>query len=135
MRWAMSIGVFGVITACSGGGDTPAPEGDNHAPTAPEVSISPLAPTSSEPLTAHIVSDATDADGDPLTYTYVWLRDGAPEAAFSSDTIGASDTTRGETWQVRVIASDGELSGPAGTAEASIANAPPSSRFRRAWRS
>ena len=57
-----------------------------------------------------IVTEADDPEGDPLTYFYAWTVDGM-EAGNDTETVAASDTLRGEVWEVTVIANDGELDG------------------------
>jgi len=92
---------------------------DNAPPTAPVVAIDPEAPTPSTDLTCVITEDATDPDGDPLEYNYLWTVDGA-STAFYSDTVLAAATVEGEEWACYATAFDGHLVGPAGSASAVI---------------
>ncbi len=96
----------------------------NSAPSAPVVSITPDPARSDEGLQANIDTPATDPDGDTLTYTYTWYRDGA-EYASGVPSISPNIVTRDEYWEVRVAASDGVDTGPAGVAGLTIANRPP----------
>ena len=73
----------------------------NGAPTAPVVSISPDPAASSQDLQASIDVDSTDPEGDPISYTYEWLKDGVPQGGVTSALVLATNTARGETWTVR----------------------------------
>jgi hypothetical protein len=99
--------------------------GPNTAPTAPTVSIAPAEPGGGDDLVANIVFEATDPDGDALTYRYAWVVDGAPRADQTTATVPGSATQRGEVWQVYVRADDGRDQGPPGTASVSIGNGDP----------
>lgn len=97
----------------------------NGAPDAPTVSIDPVDPRTADDLVAVIDLPATDPDGDPLTYQYAWSVDGAASGASTTDSLPASATARGETWRVDVTASDGWITGPAGSASVTILNTAP----------
>jgi len=72
---------------------------DNTAPTMTDVSLSgPY--TTIDDLVAS--ATANDADGDILTYEWEWT--GTP---FTSDTLPASQTNKGESWSVRCRVTDG----------------------------
>jgi hypothetical protein len=96
----------------------------NTLPTAPQVSIQPQPASAKDALQAQVDVPATDADGQPITYSYVWSKDGQP----SGDT-GASlpkgKAKKGEVWTVAVVANDGIGQGPAGTATITVGNAAP----------
>ncbi len=96
----------------------------NGFPTAPEVSINPDPPSSSDDLLANIDVESTDPEGDSITYRYTWLRDGIPTADTSS-LIAAASTNRAENWTVRVTPNDGLSNGPFGEASVVIENAAP----------
>ena len=98
----------------------------NGLPTAPTVSITPDPATSADDLTATVVVDAVDPEGDPISYTWSWLRDGVVSSASTSASLPASATARGEVWQVRVTPDDGTHDGPPGTDSVTIGNAAPS---------
>jgi alpha-tubulin suppressor-like RCC1 family protein len=95
----------------------------NGPPTAPGVTISPANPAPGDALTAAISGDAVDAEGDPITYRWVWLRDGAP--AGTATTVPAGVVARGEVWEAQAFASDGRLEGPPGSDVVSVGNARP----------
>ena len=74
---------------------------DNTPPTMTDVSLSgPY--TTIDDLVAS--ATANDADGDILTYEWEWT--GTP---FTSDTLPASQTNKGESWSVRCRVTDGSV--------------------------
>jgi hypothetical protein len=95
----------------------------NATPSAPGVSISPSDPSSSDLLSA-VLTEASDEEGDPLTYTYAWLVDGVA-TAFSTSTIDADQTLRDEIWTVEVAAWDGTSTGESAQAQVTIGNSVP----------
>jgi len=112
-----------LLVACNNKSEHQIVEQSNVAPTAPEISITPSAPTTIDSLSANISVEASDTDGDALTYSFLWYRDGTE---FGSDaSVDAAATSKNETWSVAVTASDGTDSGTPGTAQVVIANTPP----------
>ncbi len=97
----------------------------NGAPSAPVVSISPNPASSSQDLQASIDAPSVDPEGDPITYTYEWLKDGVPQGGLTSSLVLATSTSRGETWTVRVHPDDGFSTGPFGEASVVIENGLP----------
>lgn len=93
-------------------------------PTAPTVSIEPASPDTEDTLVA-TVSGATDPDGDALSYLYRWTVDGV-DAGIADASVPASDTQKGQLWELSVTATDGVAESPAATAWVSIMNSPPS---------
>jgi YVTN family beta-propeller protein len=82
----------------------------NAAPVVDGVSISPSQPRTNDTLTASVT--AHDADGDALTYSYQWTRNGTDISGASGATLDlsvAGDGERGDAIAVRVTASDGSL--------------------------
>lgn len=98
----------------------------NGAPVTPGVFISPAAPTTADNLEATLENPAEDPNGDEITLTWVWLKDDAKVENLAGPKVSATLTTIGETWTVRVTASDGSLSGKAMTASVVIGNSLPS---------
>jgi len=96
----------------------------NGLPSAPEVSITPDPPQSSDDLLASIDVESVDPEGSPITYRYEWIRDGITTGDLSA-LITAADTTRAETWTVRITPNDGLSDGPFGEATVLVDNAPP----------
>lgn len=101
-------------------------ETGNAAPTAPTVAITPAHPADVDGLTVTLLTEATDPDGDALTYTYAWSQNGSPVASATGEAVSADLTADGDVWAVAVTAFDGQASGPAGTATVTIGNAAPS---------
>ncbi len=96
---------------------------NNGVPTAPRVRILPAGATTTDTLTVGFDAGATDPDGTTLTYGYTWLLDGVVMG--TAGAISSADTTKGQTWSVQVVASDGITEGPPGEASITIANSPP----------
>ncbi|MEC8194205.1 MAG: hypothetical protein VX127_15825, partial [Myxococcota bacterium] len=73
-----------------------------------------------EALVCTIDEESTDADGDPITYTFAWDVDGedytdAEATTYEGDSVPSEVLEYDETWTCEVTASDGDLS--ASTAE------------------
>ena len=99
----------------------------NSPPTAPVISLTPSSPTTDDPLVCAVDTEATDADGDPLSYAYEWTRDGSSFTGASdavdylSSTVSSADTTEGESWTCDVNADDGYAVGPTVSASVTLA--------------
>jgi len=103
-----------------------APPG-NTPPAIQSVVIDQTSPTTATVLTATVA--ATDANGDPLTYAYQWIKNGTnlPGAtAASLDLSIAGNGDRGDAISVRVTASDGTATSiPVTSAAVTIVNSAP----------
>jgi len=97
----------------------------NGRPSAPVISLAPDPARTADDLVVSIDTASVDPEGDPVTYTYAWTRNGSASTASTSDTLPASATEKGETWAVSVTPSDGLATGTAGTASLGIDNTPP----------
>jgi len=98
----------------------------NSAPLIDRVTLSPSAVRTNDMLQASVA--AHDADGDAITYSYEWLRNGAaiPGAIGSSlDLSIAGNGDRGDTIAVRVTASDGQTTSAPVTASMVVADTAP----------
>ena len=91
---------------------------DNTPPTPPEGSVSPTEPiTGVDDIVCSLEGFASDADGDALTYTIGWLRDGVEWSGPVSTTTIGDDTVLGEnlksyeTWTCQLFANDDEEAG------------------------
>ena len=93
-------------------------------PSAPKVAIEPADPTGADTLVAVMSEESVDPDGDFLTYRYVWLRDGNVLNNLGEEVV-PEHTTKGEVWELRVIASDGYSDAEAATDEVVIGNQEP----------
>ncbi len=104
---------------------------DNAAPSSPEVSLEnvPIGALSAQPdsLSDMIaVAISYDPDGEPVSYTYTWYRNGfhVPELDGQS-TVDQSRLEPGATWGVEVAASDPWGMESTSFTETLIANVPP----------
>lgn len=78
----------------------------NGAPTAPQVSLTPVQATTGDDLVATVETPATDAEGDSLGYRFVWTRNGKEVRTIQGDgaTVSASETAAGQLWEVTLTA-------------------------------
>jgi C1A family cysteine protease len=101
----------------------------NSPPTAPVVNITPDEPLNTDDLVCTVTTRSTDPDGDTITYTYRWYKNGVLQKTTTttalSDTLPASSTARGQVWKCVVTPSDGTINGPSGEDEVNIQNNPP----------
>ena len=73
-------------------------------------------------LVCTVDEESTDADGDPIAYTFDWDVDGEPFTAATTssrtgDTVSGDELGYNELWTCTVIPNDGEANGDSGTAE------------------
>ena len=99
-------------------------------PSAPEVSISPAAPTEAvDDIICTIDTESVDPDGNSVTYTFAWTVDGVDYTGTpnttteTGDTIDASETAAGEVWECSVTPNDGTEDGYTGTASVIVTSA------------
>ena len=78
------------------------------APSVPSIAIQPVEPKTTDDLTCVITEPSTVDDGTAVTYSYVWMKDGTPEI-YSTSSISASLTERGDLWTCEVEASANNL--------------------------
>lgn len=95
----------------------------NGAPNAPTVTVAPAMPRHDDDLVCTIGTPSVDPDGDNVTYTYVWRRNGVVVTAVTSSTAPAAQTRDRDVWSCEVTPSDGVLDGPSATAETTVAPA------------
>ncbi|MFZ4580060.1 MAG: EGF domain-containing protein [Myxococcota bacterium] len=96
----------------------------NTLPTAPQVSIQPKPASAKDSLTVQLDKPAKDDDGQTITYTYAWTKDGQPTGE-TGESLPQGLAKKGETWTVIVVASDGVGQSPAATATIVVGNAAP----------
>lgn len=99
----------------------------NSKPDAPDLSVSPSDPLTNDRFDVNIDTESTDADGDSVSYTYEFIKDGTSyqgpgSKAFIANNIGFRD----EYWEVIVTPNDGTSNGSNETLAVTIGNAPPS---------
>ena len=92
-------------------------------PTTPQVDVIPDAPLTGDDLTCLVTVASTDPEGQSVTLTYTWLRDGTP-AGLSGTTLAAAETARGEEWTCEVTGNDGTLDSAVGSDAVTIGNTP-----------
>ena len=98
----------------------------NTAPVVDSVTLSPSSPRTNDVLQSSVA--AHDVDGDALTYSYEWLRNGTLLAGASGPSLDlsvAGHGDRGDTITVRVTASDGQTTSAPATASVVVADAAP----------
>ena len=95
----------------------------NTPPSAPEVSILPEGSSTTDNLEVALV-ESPDLDGDTISYSYVWLKNGI-STSYISTSVPASATSYGDVWTVRVTPNDGYTDGVFGEASAIIENTAP----------
>jgi parallel beta-helix repeat protein len=108
----------------------------NSAPSQPTCVINPTAPKTSDDLVLYVTVPSTDADLDPIEYTYEWYLDqgsgfvklpGLTEVTSELNvTIGSMNTTKHDVWRCVVTPSDGTVNGMSNKAEITILNSIPS---------
>ncbi len=101
-----------LLAGCPPGQDDDDDTG-NWPPTAAQVEIEPAAPEAGEALTAFLVGESWDPDGDEVSYRIAWLRDGQLQEAWTGPSVDPGVTGAGETWRVVITPTDGRHDGPA----------------------
>jgi hypothetical protein len=109
----------------------------NGSPSEPVIEIQPAVPTPGDDLIAVLATPSSDPEGDPLGYSWEWVRERDSQVFISGTTfpavLPASATEAGETWIFEVTAFEADNSGlpkPGGItvftfAEVTLNNAPP----------
>lgn len=97
----------------------------NAPPSAPEVVVTPItgAVAGVDDLVCELSRPAQDPDGDGLSYTILWSRNGMPWLGLQSDSILPGDTvpaenlSPGDVWSCQITASDGARSATAAASQ------------------
>ncbi len=97
----------------------------NSRPTAPVIAFETLPLRRIEPVKVRIATASTDADGDKVSYSYQWSRDGQVQKQLSGPELPAGTAKKGERWSVAVTPNDGEENGPTASLEAVVADSAP----------
>jgi hypothetical protein len=99
----------------------------NTPPPAPSAVVKPLNPTAGALLTCDAAVPARDADQEPVTVHYRWLRNDKLEAAGQDFPIlPAHVVRRGERWRCEAWSTDGTAESGRAVAEVTVQNSPPS---------
>ncbi len=104
---------------CAGAPDCAASD-ENAAPSGAAIAIEPAVPGDDDDLNCVIVTEATDPNGDAVTYRYAWSKNGT-DAGLAASNVSAALTTGGDTWTCTVTPTDGTLEGAPTSATVSIA--------------
>ena len=106
--------------------DTDVPDDDvvaiNLPPSAPQVSLAPTNPDTDDDLVVVFDQASFDPEGDPITYTYAWTRNGTVVPGLTTDTVPAASTFLGDVWRVTVTPFDGTSSGDGAVAAITVIN-------------
>lgn len=87
--------------------------------------VTPEPATRESELRAQV--QAADADGDPLSFRYQWIRNEVEIPGATGETLSLAEMTKKDKIVVRVVASDGEADGsPYYSASVPVQNAAPS---------
>jgi hypothetical protein len=121
---------LGVLLACGGEPEAPAPEPlaaasasrDNSPPAIESVALDPAEPQPHGSVRA--VVEVSDPDGDPVKVTYEWKVRGEPVGGGMPKLV-LHDAARGDRIDVTVVASDGRDESDPRTASAYLGNRPP----------
>ena len=88
----------------------------NNAPSQPILTIGPSRPTDDDELTASIVQDSTDPEGETVTLIWKWARNGEIQSDVTEPIVSSDLTEPGDEWTVYAIPSDGTQEGMSGYA-------------------
>jgi hypothetical protein len=112
------------VLACGKGEKEGVKTKSNSPPVISSVNILPEKPTKETELNLSIQSQ--DPDGDPITYTYQWLRNDEEIIGQNQNTLKKENFKKGDLIQVRVTPSDKKVSGtPFLSDPVKILNSPP----------
>jgi hypothetical protein len=119
-RWAVTaIPSDGRLDGTAGSAETLV---RNRPPTA-TIALAPADPRTADDLVATWTT--ADGDGDPVTVTVAWLREGVPMPGLDGATVPAAATRRGELWTVLATPDDGDQPGETVQASLTVGNTPP----------
>jgi len=104
----------------------------NSSPTSPSLSLTPARPAGDDALVCTIATASTDADKDPITYSFTWTVDSTTwsgattTTTHAGDTIPSSAVDKDEVWSCSATASDGTAtSARASSSSVTVVNTPP----------
>ena len=93
---------------------------DNSLPTAANISLIPVTPTTGDGLLCNVDVPSLDDDGDTISYTIDWTVDGSPYSGgtttlLTNDTIPVGITQSSEIWECTLTPNDGDGDGSSST--------------------
>jgi hypothetical protein len=98
--------------------------GGNSPPVINAASITPASPVTTDDLVAAVTS-YTDADGNPVTFSYQWQH-GTTDIPYTTNTLPASATAKGLSYRCVITPNDGTANGaPFPTDSVTVLNSPP----------
>ena len=129
---SLALGAVAIVPRTLGDSDEVAPSTQpgetpisDESPSAPIVSIESMSPSAADGLALTIAEPSVDPDGDTVSYSYVWYKDGVLQPDLTESIVASNHTSRGEVWRVEVTPSDGMDTGPIAIGEVTIQNGPP----------
>lgn len=83
----------------------------NHAPTAPTVEITPTSPSELDDLICTMAGASQDTDGDAISYSFSWTKNGAPfnrsvSVGTTASMVPHAQSSNGDVFACTVRASD-----------------------------
>ncbi len=97
----------------------------NDPPSAPVVDVTPETSFTIDILVCTVINPSADIDGDDITYTYEWYRNGELQTGLTTYSVSANNTSKGELWKCVVTPNDGTEDGPGAYDEVIIENSAP----------
>jgi hypothetical protein len=97
----------------------------NVEPTAFSIALGPENATGADDLKVIFLSNARDINSDTVSYEYAWYANDELRTEFTTDTVPASATEKGQTWRVEVTATDGKKESVVQTATMTVGNSRP----------
>jgi hypothetical protein len=98
----------------------------NTPPAVPELRITPEDTTDSDSMVCSVRNGLTDWDGDALTFTFTWTKNGTAwsgptrQTVRPGDTIDDAYTFADDSWTCEAISSDGSLTSAMGVSPAAL---------------
>ena len=123
-KWKCAVTPTDGIAVGSPGEDTVVIR-ENQPPSAPTVDVEPHEARTADDLECKVTVNATDPEGDSVTYGYQWYQDDVVQPELTTSTVDHSLTAKGETWRCVVTPTDGMDSGPTAEDSVTIKNSPP----------
>lgn len=97
----------------------------NGMPTTPTIEIIPSNPSTTNDLSLSITQPSIDPEGLPISYTYLWSKNGVPQTGETNSTLSSSLTSKNDSWSISVTPSDGTINGISASWSVTIGNTDP----------